>query len=319
MAVYTEVADDALRAFLSNFDIGELVRKIPIAEGVENSNYRIDTTTNSFILTLFEKRVQEEDLPFFMALTGYLAKQGLPVAAPIADNNGAIIKRLAGRPATIVQFLNGRPHMTPSENDCAQLGAVLASLHSNAPGFVQERVNPLSLDGWPELANACRAGADRCAEGLAAAIDNECKFLSANWPSALPRGVIHSDLFPDNVLFDGDEISGVIDFYFSCTDCFAYDLAVCINAWCFDENGEFQPENAKTLVASYSVGRRLNSEERAALPILLRGSALRFLLTRLYDWLNQVEGALVTVKDPLPFWRILTFHQKHSNPSLYGL
>ncbi len=319
MAVYTEVADDALGAFLNNFDIGQLVRKTPIAEGVENSNYRIDTTTNSFILTLFEKRVREEDLPFFMALTGYLAKQGLPVAAPVADNNGEIIKRLAGRPATIVQFLNGRPHMTPSENDCAKLGAVLASLHSSAPGFAQERVNPLSLNGWLELANACRAGADRCAAGLAAAIDDECKFLSASWPSALPRGVIHSDLFPDNVLFDGDEISGVIDFYFSCTDCFAYDLAVCINAWCFDENGEFQPENAKNLVASYSVGRRLNSEERAALPILLRGSALRFLLTRLYDWLNQVKGALVTVKNPLPFRRILAFHQSHSKPSLYGL
>lgn len=319
MAVYTEVADDALKTFLNGFDIGELIRKTPITEGVENSNYRIDTTTNSFILTLFEKRVREEDLPFFMALTGYLAKQGLPVAAPVADNNGAIIKRLAERPATIVQFLNGRPHMTPLENDCAKLGAVLASLHSSAPGFAQERANPLSLDGWLALANACRTGADRCAKGLAAAIDGECKFLSASWPSALPRGVIHSDLFPDNVLFDGDEISGVIDFYFSCTDFFAYDLAICINAWCFDEKGEFQSENAKTLVANYSVGRRLNSEERVALPILLRGSAIRFLLTRLYDWLNQVEGALVTVKDPLPFWRILAFHQKHSKPSLYGL
>ncbi|MEO1242066.1 MAG: homoserine kinase [Pseudomonadota bacterium] len=319
MAVYTEVADNALRVFLSDFDIGDLTDKTPIAEGVENSNYRIDTTNGSFILTLFEKRVREEDLPFFMALTGYLAKQGLPVAAPIADRNGGIIKRLAERPATIVQFLNGRPHMAPSPSDCGKLGAVLAALHEKARRFTPERDNPLSLDGWRRLAGACRSEADRCAAGLAAAIDDECRFLSASWPSALPRGVIHSDLFPDNVLFDGDEISGVIDFYFSCTDFFAYDLAVCINAWCFDEEGTFQSENAANLVADYTAGRSLNNEERAALPILLRGSALRFLLTRLYDWLNQVEGALVTVKDPLPFSRILAFHQNQSKPSLYGL
>lgn len=319
MAVYTDVDDNALREFLRSYEIGDLIKKTPIAEGVENSNYRVDTDQGQFILTLFEKRVDEKDLPFFMGLMGHLSSKGLPVAAPVADKKGAVIKDLAKRPAVIVNFLNGRPHMTPHSRDCGELGAVLSALHLHVDGFPEQQPNPLSLDGWRQLADACRKEADRCETGLAALIDAELAYLETNWPADLPAGVVHSDLFPDNVLFDGEKISGVIDFYFSCTDFFAYDLAVCINAWCFDEKGEFQPENAKTLVAKYSIGRRLSNEERAALPILLRGSALRFLLTRLYDWLNQVEGALVTVKDPLPFSRILAFHQNHSKPSLYGL
>lgn len=319
MAVYTDVDDDTLRKFLRDYDIGALVKKTPIAEGVENSNYRVDTDRGWFILTLFEKRVNEKDLPFFMALTGHLAAKDLPVAAPVADRNGVIIKDLAERPAVIVNFLDGRPHMAPEPENCAELGAVLAALHLHVGDFQQDRKNPLSLDGWRKLADDCRAGADRCAPGLAAAIDKELTYLADNWAADLPAGVVHSDLFPDNVLFDGEKISGVIDFYFSCTDFFAYDLAVCINAWCFDAQGGFLQENAARLITQYQAHRAIREAERGALPVLLRGAAMRFLLTRLYDWLHQVEGALVKVKDPLDYKRILAFHQSNSDLSLYGL
>jgi len=319
MAVYTDFDDNTLREFLRGYDIGDLVKKTPIAEGVENSNYRIDTDQGRFILTLFEKRVDEKDLPFFMGLTGHLAAKGLPVAAPVADRSGAVIKELAERPAVIVNFLDGRPHMTPCPEDCGQLGAVLAALHFQVGDFSQQRQNPLSLDGWRKLADDCRGGADRCAAGLAAAIDTELAYLENNWPADLPADVVHSDLFPDNVLFDGDKISGVIDFYFSCTDFFAYDLAVCINAWCFDAQGQFQRENAARLITQYQDRRPLTDKEYEALPVLMRGAAMRFLLTRLYDWLHQVEGALVKVKDPLDCKRILAFHQNNSDLSLCGL
>lgn len=319
MAVYTDVDDNTLREFLRGYDIGDLIKKTPIAEGVENSNYRIDTDQGRFILTLFEKRVDEKDLPFFMGLTGHLASSGLPVAAPVADNCGAIIKELAERPAVIVNFLSGRPHMTPNPHDCGELGAVLSALHLHVGGFFLQRQNPLSLNGWRQLAGDCRGGADRCETGLAAVIDSELSLLENNWPADLPAGVVHSDLFPDNVLFDGEKISGVIDFYFSCTDFFAYDLAVCINAWCFDAQGQFQSDNAARLIAQYQDRRTLTDAEREALPVLMRGAAMRFLLTRLYDWLHQVEGALVKVKDPLDYKRILDFHQNTSDLSLYGL
>ena len=209
--------------------------------------------------------------------------------------------------------------MTPGPEDCGELGAVLAALHLQVSDFDQQRKNPLCLDGWRKLADDCRDGADRCEPGLAAVIDKELAYLVKSWPADLPAGVVHSDLFPDNVLFDGEKISGVIDFYFSCTDFFAYDLAVCINAWCFDPQGGLQRDNAARLIARYQDHRTLSNAERSALPILMRGAAMRFLLTRLYDWLHQVEGALVKVKDPLDYKRILTFHQNTSDLSLYGL
>ncbi len=318
MAVYTQVSDQSLRAFLRDYAIGDLVQKTPIAEGVENTNFRIETEIGQYILTLFEKRTREEDLPFFMALTDHMAQKSLPVAAPIKDKKGDIIKRLAERPAVIVAFLNGRPHMAPTAKDCKELGGVLATLHQHASTFERQRTNPLSLNGWHEIADACGAGADRCTPGLADAIADECSFLKAHWPANLPTGVIHSDLFPDNVLFENEKISGVIDFYFSCTDFFAYDLAICINAWCF-ENGRLQKTHVQNLLQQYKSVRPLSDAECAALPVLLRGAALRFLLTRLFDWLNQVEGALVRVKNPLEYYRLLQFHQDQSTPSLYGI
>ncbi len=318
MAVYTEVSDSALAAFLADYDVGDLLAKTPIVEGVENTNYKINAGSGPYILTLFEKRVREEDLPFFMAMTSHLAGKGLKVAAPVADRNGAVVKFLAGRPAALIRFLPGEAVMTPAPAHARALGATLADLHAHVADFALTRDNPLSLSGWRRLAEACGRGADRCAPGLAAFIEEELDYLTACWPAALPGGVVHTDLFPDNVLFDGDEIAGVIDFYFSCTDFFAYDAAVCINAWCFDGDGVFLKENASALMKAYSEKRIFTAAEREAFSTLLRGAALRFLLTRAYDWLNQVEGAMVTVKDPLEYKAILEFHRSHYAPALYG-
>lgn len=316
MAVYTDVSDAALTEYLKKYDIGGLIAKKPIVEGVENTNYRVETTHGVFILTLFEKRTPEKDLPFFMALMAHLAKAGLPVAAPIKDNTGRYVGALCGRPAAIVEFLPGLPEMTPQENHCAALGALQARLHKAVADFPLERKNPLSIEGWRKLIDQCRARADECAPGLAAFIEEEYSALTKGWPQGLPGGVVHTDLFPDNVLFEENRITGVIDFYFSSNDSFAYDLAVCINAWCFDEGQAFKKENALALMNAYA--RRLSNIEKNAFPLLLRGAALRFLLTRLYDWLNQIEGATVTVKDPLDYKRIMAFHCAHYAPSLYG-
>ena len=311
MAVYTDVSDDALVLFLADYAVGDLRKKTPILEGVENSNYRLETTRGQFILTLFEKRVRKEDLPFFMALMTHLAAKSMPVAAPVTDKAGQAVKTLAGKPAALIRFIPGAPQMSPDEKHCAALGETLADWHLNIGDFSWSRTNPLSLSGWRELAEACRNGADGRAPGLAAYIDEELKFVSLHWPEDLPAGVVHTDLFPDNVLFEGARIAGLIDFYFSANDFFAYDLAVCVNAWCFDEARTFIPANAAALIGAYRQRRRLSVAEIAAFPVLLRGAALRFLLTRLYDWINQVEGAIVKVKDPLEYRDIIDFHRAH--------
>lgn len=319
MAVYTEVGDQALRAFLKSYDVGALIQKTPISEGVENTNYRVDTDRGAYILTLFEKRTRAEDLPFFMALKDHLAGKGLPVAAPIERSGGGFVGRLAERPAVLVSFLPGRPVMAPQASECAAVGETLAALHGAVRDFSPVRPNPLSIAGWRALADACRTGAETCAPGLAALIDEATEALAAAWPGSLPAGVVHTDLFPDNVLFNDGAISGVIDFYFSCTDHFAFDLAVIVNAWCFTEESAFLPENARAMMSAYTAKRPLAEAEVRAFPILLRGAALRFLLTRLYDWLNQVDGAVVTVKNPVAFRDILLFHRECYNPDLYGL
>lgn len=318
MAVYTEVADEALKTFLADYDAGALIAKTPIIEGVENTNYKIETEAGPFILTLFEKRVAKEDLPFFMALTSHLAAKGMKVAAPVPDKNSIVVKSLAGRPAALIRFLSGKAVMTPAPAHARAMGAVLGGLHTHVTDFKGVRENPLSLAGWRRLAADCGAGADRCMPGLAADIADEIDFLAAHWPKGLPGGVVHTDLFPDNVLFDGGDIAGVIDFYFSCTDFFAYDLAVCVNSWCFSAGGAFKADNAKALMTAYSETRALTVAERDAFPVLLRGAALRFLLTRAYDWINQVEGAMVKVKDPLEYKAILDFHRNSYAPALYG-
>jgi len=318
VAVYTEVTDSQLSAFLRNYNIGALVEKTPITEGVENTNYQIDTRRGRYILTLFEKRVDKDDLPFFMALKKHLAKKGAPVPAPVTRVDGQTISELNGRPAVIIEFMSGRPVMAPNAEACAAMGAALGRLHLSVSDFPLTRVNPLSIGGWKDLAAACR-NADKIEPGLTAFIDAELAFIGSAWPHDLPGGVVHTDLFPDNILFEKGAVSGVIDFYFACNDFFSYDLATCINAWCFDQNGKFHPERSKALVSAYLAIRPLDSREITAMQTLLRGSALRFLLTRTYDCLNQNHGVLVTVKDPLVFRSTLAFHQSGAASAFYGL
>jgi len=319
MAVYTEVPDNELRAFIEQYEIGEVMACKGIAEGVENSNYLLHTTQGSYILTLYEKRVKREDLPFFLGLMQHLAAKGLNCPTPLNGRDGTALRELCGRPAAICSFLEGMWPRRPNERHCQLLGAALADLHVKGRDFAMQRPNNLSLAGWQDLAAKTAARADEVEAGLAALIADELRFLEAHWPRGLEVGTIHADLFPDNVFFLGDKLSGLIDFYFACTDFLAYDLAICINAWCFEGDGSFNVTKAQKMVRGYDSHRKIPEAEIAALPILARGSALRFLLTRLYDWLNHPPGAFVQPKDPLEYRRKLSFHRQCKSASAYGI
>jgi homoserine kinase type II len=319
MAVYTEVSDEELTAFLARYDIGSLLSFKGIAEGVENSNFLLKTDAGQYILTLYEKRVHPGDLPFFLGLMKHLAGRGLPCPTPVHDRFGAALQELAGRPAAIISFLNGYSVRRPRVAHCAPVGGALADMHLAGADFGIARNNALSLAGWRQLADATADKADRLADGLAAEIESELRALESAWPDGLPRGVIHADLFPDNVFFRGETMSGLIDFYFACNDLLAYDLAICLNAWCFEEPNAINITKARALLRGYGERRPLGEAELQALPVLARGAALRFLLTRLYDWFNTAENALVKPKDPLEYRRKLRFHQAVRSPSDYGV
>ncbi len=319
MAVYTDVPDDELRAFIADYDIGEVVSCKGIAEGVENSNFLLRTEAGIFILTLYEKRVDPADLPFFIALMEHLAAQGIACPTPVKARDGIALRRLCGRPAAIVSFLDGMWPRRIHPYHCAGVGGALARLHRAGASFAMRRPNNLSVAGWRSLFGACRARAHEVRPGLAEELDQELDALEQGWPQHLPEGVIHADLFPDNVFFRGDQVSGLIDFYFACTDFLAYDIAVCLNAWCFESDGSFNVTKARLMLANYRAVRPINATELAALPLLARGSALRFLLTRLYDWLHHPPGAFVRPKDPLEYLQKLRFHRGLASPSAYGL
>jgi homoserine kinase type II len=319
MAVYTQISDEDLEAFLADYAIGELISFSGIAEGVENSNFLVRTTADTFILTLYEKRVNPNDLPFFIELMRHLASKGLSVPSPVPARDGRTLRALNGRPAAVVTFLNGvwRRRIQPS--CCRELGAGMATMHLAGADFAMTRANDLSVPGWRPLFESCDLPSREIYHPMHNMLNRELSHLEAHWPRDLPTGTIHADLFPDNVFFLGEKLSGFIDFYFACTDILAYDLAICLNAWCFETDGSFNVTKARNLVSGYQSVRPLSAEERAALPILARGSALRFLLTRLYDWLNHPEGALVKPKDPMEYHQKLRFHQAVTNPSAYGL
>lgn len=325
MAVYTEVSDEDLQAFAAQYDLGEFVSCKGIAEGVENTNYLLQalqdgaTAPDSYILTLYEKRVSPGDLPFFLALLEHLAAHGISCPTPIHGRDGAALRQLCGKPAVIVSFLSGMWPKRSTPQQCAALGTALAKMHVAGADFEMHRANDMSVDGWRKLLEASRARAHEIQPSLADTLTTELDYLSANWPKDLPKGVIHADLFPDNVFFLGNELTGLIDFYFACDDFLAYDLAVCLNAWCFEPDGSFNIAKARALLRRYAEIRPLNAAEFAALPLLARGSALRFLLTRLYDKLHHDDGALVRPKDPLEFLARLRFHQQVSGPGAYGL
>jgi homoserine kinase type II len=319
MAVYTDVTDEALFAFLAQYDLGAVLSFKGIAEGVENSNFLLHCEAGRFILTLYEKRVNPDDLPFFLGLMEHLAEHDLSCPLPVKRRDGTALGALAGRPAAIITFLDGVSVRKPDARHCAETGRALAQMHLAGHGFGLSRPNALSLEHWPALFEASRARADDVAEGLGLEIECELEALQRLWPCDLPPGVIHADLFPDNVFFIGPKLSGLIDFYFACNDALAYDLAICLNAWCFEPDGAFNATKGRALLQGYQSLRPLEVEERGALPVLARGAAMRFLLTRLYDWLNVPPGALVKPKNPLEYLDKLRFHQTIDHAGEYGL
>lgn len=319
MAVYTEVSDEDVRAFVAQYDLGDVMSCKGIAEGVENSNFLLVTDRGPFILTLYEKRVDPADLPFFLGLMDHLAARGLTCPQPVAGRDGEALRSLCGRPAVIVTFLKGMWPRRITAEHCAGLGEGLARLHLAGDGFGLSRRNALSVAGWRPLFEASRARADEVKPGLAETLSAELDYLEGHWPADLPAGIIHADLFPDNVFFSDGKLSGLIDFYFACNDLLAYDIAICLNAWCFEADGAFNVTKARLLLANYERVRPLSEAERAALPLLSRGSAIRFLLTRLYDWLNTPAGAMVKRKDPLEYLHKLRFHQQIRHFADYGL
>jgi homoserine kinase type II len=319
MAVYTEVTDEACEAFLRGYGIGRLVAFRGIAEGVENSNYALKTTAGDFILTLYEQRVDIAELPWFLGLMEHLSAQGLSCPLPVRGLDGGNLYQLAGRTAAITTFLPGVWPRRVQVAHCGPLGAALARLHLAGAGFAPVRVNALGPAGWPPLLAKSLARSDEVQAGLGAELSAALDAILAAWPRNLPVGHIHADLFPDNVFFLDGKISGLIDFYFAATDLLAYDVAVCLNAWCFERDFSFNVTKSQALLRGYEAHRPLTPAERAALPVLCQGAAIRFLLTRLYDWLNARAGALVTPKDPLDYVRRLRFHQAAASEAAYGI
>jgi homoserine kinase type II len=319
LAVYTEVSDEALAAFLTDYDIGRARAFKGIAEGVENSNYLLETDAGRFILTLYEKRVSEADLPFFLALMEHLAREGVSTPLPVRGRDGQALRRLAGRPAVIVTFLEGMSVRRPTVEHCRMLGRGLAELHGAGRSFDSpRRANALGLPGWRPLLARSGPAADSVQAGLHGFALAELDHLEAHWPKGLPEGIIHADLFPDNVFFLDGRLSGIIDLYFGCNDLLAYDLAICLNAWCFEADYSYNLTKGRALIGGYRAVRPLSPEEVAALPTLCRGAALRFMLTRLYDWLNVPPGALVKPHDPLAYARRLRVHRTMADPAEYG-
>jgi homoserine kinase type II len=319
MAVYTDVTTDDLTEFLNHYEIGELRSYKGIAEGVENSNFLLQTSAGSFILTLYEKRVAEKDLPFFLALMEHLAARGITCPQPVKNKKGGMLGKIAGRPAALVTFLDGLWIRRPNAGHCAAVGDALAGLHLAGKDFAMQRPNALSLASWRPLYEHAGVRGDSIRPGLCNDIVKELDVLEKTWPRGLPEGVIHADLFPDNVFFLGDRLSGLIDFYFACTDTLAFDVAICLNAWCFEPDHSYNVTKGRALLKAYDSARPLSAAERAALPVLARGAAMRFLLTRLVDWLAVPDGALVRPKDPLEYYRKLRFHQSVKSVADYGI
>lgn len=320
MAVYTPIEADALAAFLREYDLGPAIAFKGIAEGVENSNFYLETGAGRFILTLFEKRVNPQDLPYFVALMQHLAGSGFACPRPVAGHDGGALRRLCGKHALIVTFLSGMSPSRPTAGECRALGAALARMHAALADFPQRRANSLGPGDWPALWQGRAAAAEALAPGLAALISADLCAIAQGWPAAgnLPEGTIHADLFPDNAFFLDGAFSGAIDFYFACTDRLAYDLGVCLNAWAFEAGGHYNFTRGHALIAGYESVRTLTSEERAALPLLARGAAMRFFLTRLVDWSAEREGAMVRPKNPLDYADRLRFHRAAQGPADYG-
>lgn len=324
MAVYTQLGAEALAGIIAEFDVGSLISAKGIAEGVSNSNWLIETEgkgseSKRFILTMYEERTDTSDLPFFLGLLDHLAAKGCPVPRTIHDRADKAWRTHDGKALALIEFLPGISVSNPTPGQARAVGAALAQVHLSAGGFAAQRANGMGLEEWRSLADRC--GMDGLASidpALGHLVAREMTVLEQEWPRDLPRSVIHADLFPDNVLMLDETVSGLIDFYFACTDTTAYDVAVTHAAWCFDGTGRnFSPAVSQALLAGYESVRPLSDAERAAMPMLARGAAMRFLMTRAYDWMNTPAGAMVTRKDPMAFARRLEFYAAPENRDIF--
>jgi len=319
MAVFTNVTTQELDTLLSDYDIGQAKGLHGIAEGVQNSNFFLTTEQDKFILTLYEQTIDADDLPFFLNLMLYLSQRGIECPLPVLRRDGTLLSTIADRPAAIVTFLKGSGLKSPRSSHCAEAGAGLAKLHLAGHDFPLSRQNNLGHAYWQSFYSPNAARANEVMPSLATEIEHELERIAKHWPSDLPSGIIHADLFPDNTFFLDDKLSGIIDFYFACNDFYAYDLAICLNAWCFEADMTFNLTKARAMINSYHKVRPLSENELEHLPLLCAGASMRFLLTRLHDWLNRVDGALVNTKDPVQYLRRLRFHKNARSAADYGV
>ena len=316
MAVYTKLSTSELKEFFSKYDLGTLINHKEIKEGIENTNYFIETEKGKFILTLYEKRVEEKDLPFFISLMRNLFDKNFPSPEPIINKNGNYISEISGKKAAVVSFLKGEAKKNLNPTECYEVGINTAKLHLITKKLTGKRENKLSINSWRKIYNKIKKDCSKIHPSLALVIEKNLEQIEKNWPKNIPSGIIHADLFPDNIFFIGNKLSGIIDFYFSCNDFYAFEIAVCLNALCFEgkkENLSFNVTKAKKFIDGYSSLRKLTEEEKKSLKILCQGAAMRFLLTRVFDYLNLIEGALVKIKDPIEYLKRLEFHNNVKN------
>ena len=311
MAVYTKLSETDLKSFFSKYNLGKLLNYKEIKEGIENTNYFVELEKGKFILTLYEKRVEEKDLPFFISLMKNLFDKKFPSPQPIINKNGNYISEILNKKAAVVSFLNGKAKKNLEPNDCYQVGVYTAKLHLITKNLTGKRENKLSIKSWREIYNNVKFDFSKIHNNLSETIESNLDKIEKNWPKNIPAGIIHADLFPDNIFFNKNKLSGIIDYYFSCNDFYAFEIAICLNALCFEgknENLSFNVTKAKRFIDGYSSLRKLDENEKKSLKILCQGAAIRFLLTRVFDYLNLTEGALVKIKDPVEYLKRLEFH-----------
>ena len=311
MAIYTKLSESKLREFFSKYNLGNFINYKEIKEGIENTNYFIETEKGKFILTLYEKRVDEKDLPFFMSLMKNLFDKNFPSPQPIINKNGNYISEISGKKAAVVSFLDGSEKKNLNPDNCYEIGIQTAKLHLITKNLTGKRENKLSINSWRKIYKKIENECPKIHVKLAETIEKSLNEIENDWPQNIPSGIIHADLFPDNIFFKKEKLSGIIDFYFSCYDFYAFEIAICLNALCFEgrkENLSFNVTKAKKFIDGYSEIRKLSEEEKKSLKILCQGAAMRFLLTRVFDYLNLTEGALVKIKDPIEYLKRLEFH-----------
>ena len=320
MAVYTKLSENDLKDFFSKYNVGKIQKYEEIKEGIENTNYFIQTEKGKFILTLYEKRVDEKDLPFFIGLMRNLYDKKFPSPEPVINKNGNYISEIFNKKAAVVSFLEGKAKKILNPEDCYQVGIYTARLHLITKNLISKRKNKLSINSWREIYNKVKKDCSKIHPNLSTIIEKNLNEIENDWPKNIPSGIIHADLFPDNIFFNNNKLSGIIDFYFSCNDYYAFEIAICLNALCFEgknENLSFNVTKAKKFIDGYASIRNLTDGEKNSLKVLCKGAAIRFLLTRVFDYLNLIDGALVKIKDPVEYLKRLEFHESVKNYNDY--